>query len=54
MITFQETEPFEISAFDRQLAADSESGALNFLIDELEDDIQHGRTKPIHEVLSQS
>jgi hypothetical protein len=45
---------FETTAFDRQIATDSDSGALDFLIYELEDDIQHGRTKPLHEVLGKS
>lgn len=36
-------------AWDRQLAEDSEAGALDFLVRELDEDIAKGRTRPIDE-----
>ena len=36
--------------WDRQIEEDSESGALDFLIREISDDIAQGRTRPLDEV----
>ena len=37
-------------AWDRQIEEDAEAGRLDFLLEELEDDIAAGRTKPLDEV----
>ena len=34
-------------AWDRQIEEDAEAGRLDFLLEELEDDIAAGRTKPL-------
>ena len=36
--------------WDRQIEEDSESGALDFLIRKISDDIAQGRTRPLDEV----
>ena len=36
--------------WDREIEEDSESGALNFLIREISDDIDQGRTRPLDEI----
>lgn len=38
--------------WDRQLEADSESGALDFLIKEVEEDLAQGRTRPADELFN--
>jgi hypothetical protein len=40
--------------WDRQIKEDSESGALDFLIQEISDDIAQGRTRPLDEVCGDS
>ena len=42
---------YECTAFDRQIASDSTDGKLDFLIDELDQDIRHGRVKPLNEFI---
>ncbi len=37
--------------WDRQLEADSASGALDFLLKEVDDDIAQGKTRPADELL---
>ena len=36
--------------WDRQIEADSKSGALDFLLKEVEEDIANGRTRPTDEL----
>lgn len=40
----------EAEAWDRQIEQDSEAGALDFLLEELDADIAAGRTRPVDEV----
>jgi hypothetical protein len=40
--------------WDRQIEADSASGALDFLLKEVEEDIAKGRTRPANELLDDS
>ena len=40
--------------WDRQIEADSASGALDFLLKEVEEDIAQGRTRPANELLDDS
>jgi hypothetical protein len=40
--------------WDRQIAEDSASGRLDFLVKEIEGDIAEGRTKPLDEVIDGS
>jgi hypothetical protein len=40
--------------WDRQIKEDSGSGALDFLIQEISDDIVQGRTRPLDEVCGDS
>lgn len=40
--------------WDREIEEDSESGALDFLIQEVSDDIAQGKTRPIDEVCRDS
>jgi hypothetical protein len=40
--------------WDRQRERDSESGALDFLTQEISDGIAQGRTRPLHEVCGDS
>ena len=35
--------------WDRQIEADSKSGALNFLLREVEEDVANGKTRPTDE-----
>jgi len=37
--------------WDRQIEADSASGALDFLLKEVDEDIAQGRTRPANELL---
>ena len=37
--------------WDRQIEADSASGALDFLLKEVDEDIAQGRTRPANEIL---
>ncbi len=37
--------------WDGQIEADSASGALDFLLNEVDEDIAHGRTRPADEIL---
>ena len=37
--------------WDQQIEADSNSGALDFLLKEVEEDIANGRTRPADEIL---
>ena len=37
--------------WDRQIEADSASGALDFLLEEVDEDIAQGRTRPADELL---
>jgi hypothetical protein len=37
--------------WDRQLEADSASGALDFLLKEVDEDIAQGKTRPLDELL---
>jgi len=37
--------------WDRQIEADSSSGALDFMLKEVDEDIEHGRTRPANELL---
>ncbi len=40
--------------WDKQIEEDSASGKLDYLVQEIEDDIADGRTKPLNEVINGS
>jgi hypothetical protein len=40
--------------WDKQIAADSAAGRLDFLVKEIEEDIAAGRTKPLDEIIHDS
>ena len=40
--------------WDRQIEADSASGALDFLLKEVDEDIAQGRTRPADELLDEN
>jgi hypothetical protein len=40
--------------WDRQIEDDAKAGRLDFLVCEAQDDLQHGKTKPLDEILGDS